>query len=582
MSEKVPVSQHIDLAKIVATPQPNAWSQTYNAGKLFALLSFAKKEEDVSLPMLGKETITTLESEFFSLEEKNLAAIEHIALTIVEKLPKTISCSLVIAALIDSILYIVTTQNGDVFIKRGGTFGIITQEKTEHAITSFSGYVQNNDCIILATRSFLDSVSSSILTKTLENATPSQIEENLIPLIHEKEDGSIAALVLLYHEESIPFVEQKDESFVQSDAQENNDIRPALSETPNKKRSFGIAILKNKGKQLTQLFLLRGKRLLFLTIAVILILILIFNVLRTVKNQQANTYDALFNQIYPQVQKEYEQGQSLSDLNTSLAHDSFAQAQGEISQNINKFPKNSTQWTKLNELLQKVNQALGESGAGQTTKTNLISLDQSPILKAENDQNSLFATENDTTIFLLNTDGVTTLDKKTQKQKHIIDKSWATPAGLGTYLTNIYIVDSKGTINKYVVNDSGYSKQNYFGGNTTPDLSRTTGLAIDGSLWVLTRDGAIMKFTRGTQDSFALSGLATPLKNPTRIFTNDQTNNLYVLDNGNSRIVVFDKTGAYKQSYNNTILQNAKDFVADEQNKKIFILSNTKLYEIDL
>jgi len=54
------------------------------------------------------------------------------------------------------------------------------------------------------------------------------------------------------------------------------------------------------------------------------------------------------------------------------------------------------------------------------------------------------------------------------------------------------------------------------------------------------------------------------------------------LDNGNSRIVVLDKNGSYKSQYQTSIIKNTKDFEVIEGGKKIFILSQNKIYQIDL
>lgn len=73
-----------------------------------------------------------------------------------------------------------------------------------------------------------------------------------------------------------------------------------------------------------------------------------------------------------------------------------------------------------------------------------------------------------------------------------------------------------------------------------------------------------------------------PFKNPTRIYTNINNDNIYVLDNGNSRIVILDKNGAYKAQYKADIIKTAKDFDVFEKDKKIFVLSSGKIYQIDL
>ena len=79
-----------------------------------------------------------------------------------------------------------------------------------------------------------------------------------------------------------------------------------------------------------------------------------------------------------------------------------------------------------------------------------------------------------------------------------------------------------------------------------------------------------------------MTGLGMSLSNPSRIYTNLNDDNLYILDNGNSRIVVLDKNGNYKSQYQAAVLKAAKDFEVLEQNKIVYVLSGGKVYEINL
>ena len=78
----MPEDINISVAKIVSTPSQSSWSQAYNAGKLFAVLSLEKEIEEVPekdyLNILGKELLETLEQEFFTLEVKDLESIKNL------------------------------------------------------------------------------------------------------------------------------------------------------------------------------------------------------------------------------------------------------------------------------------------------------------------------------------------------------------------------------------------------------------------------------------------------------------------------------------------------------------------------
>ncbi|MDP2585868.1 MAG: hypothetical protein Q8P29_03235, partial [Candidatus Levybacteria bacterium] len=73
------MDNNISFSKIVATPTLNSWSQAYNAGRLFAVLSLEKTKdapnEIDSLNVLGKDLLERLEQEFFAIEDKNLESI---------------------------------------------------------------------------------------------------------------------------------------------------------------------------------------------------------------------------------------------------------------------------------------------------------------------------------------------------------------------------------------------------------------------------------------------------------------------------------------------------------------------------
>ena len=170
--------------------------------------------------------------------------------------------------------------------------------------------------------------------------------------------------------------------------------------------------------------------------------------------------------------------------------------------------------------------------------------------------------------------------KRNSKKTTISKKTWKTEGGLGLFGSNVYVLDRADGILKFIPgSDGSYSSNDYFSSDT-PDFSKSSALAIDGSIYVLNKDGSIDKYTKGKSDTFSVSGLDQELNGPTRLYTNEDSNNIYVLDNGNSRIVVLDKDGNFKISYKAAQIKSAKDMDVDEANDKIYILSSGKVYEI--
>ena len=112
-------------------------------------------------------------------------------------------------------------------------------------------------------------------------------------------------------------------------------------------------------------------------------------------------------------------------------------------------------------------------------------------------------------------------------------------------------------------------------------MSQATGMAIDGSIWILWKNGTVMNYTKGVSNGISLTGLTKPLNNPTKILTDINMESVYILDNGNNRIAQFDKNGKYQNAYTDPVIANAKDFTVSETNKNAQVLSGGKVYQVN-
>src|SRR5579864_3251956 len=100
MSEPVPAAKFsLSFAKLVATPTDTSWSQAYNAGNVFICVSLNVTEtsEEVSLHALGKDLFNVLESEFFTLQEKNITTIKVAIQNSLTNIPEQVTACLTLA-----------------------------------------------------------------------------------------------------------------------------------------------------------------------------------------------------------------------------------------------------------------------------------------------------------------------------------------------------------------------------------------------------------------------------------------------------------------------------------------------------
>ena len=162
------------------------------------------------------------------------------------------------------------------------------------------------------------------------------------------------------------------------------------------------------------------------------------------------------------------------------------------------------------------------------------------------------------------------------------DDDWGNIADLYAFAGNVYALDSvKNMIWKYLPTADGYSdKKEYL--TTKVDFAGSLRIQIESSVYVLKRGGEILRFTRGEKDNFGLEGLDKPINNPKSFFVSSDTDNLYVLDSGNSRMLILTKTGSYKGQISGDKFGTATDLVVDEVGKKVYLLDGSKIYTVDL
>lgn len=183
-------------------------------------------------------------------------------------------------------------------------------------------------------------------------------------------------------------------------------------------------------------------------------------------------------------------------------------------------------------------------------------------------------------VFVLSSDGIAEVgDKNTA-----INNEWSGEVIPYVYGGNFYILEKDTSmIYRYSATDSGFGSKNaWLSQDVTVDLTGARDWVIDGSIWVVTEDGKILRFSQGNKIAFTVSGVIPEVEHVKAIYTNEELESLYILDTDNSRVVVVGKDGKYKAQY---IINNAKDaigLVVSEKERKIILLTGEKLYSIDL
>lgn len=152
---------------------------------------------------------------------------------------------------------------------------------------------------------------------------------------------------------------------------------------------------------------------------------------------------------------------------------------------------------------------------------------------------------------------------------------------IGHYNTYLYSLDTKNNlITKHKESSTGFArgspwlKENF----TAADI---TGWTIDGSIYAAKPNGAIYKFDSGQLQNFSLATLDPQLNSAVKIFSSPDSQNIFILDTGQKRIIIWNKkTQKLMAQYTAEEFFDLKDFSIDEKNKTIYLLNGMKIQNI--
>jgi hypothetical protein len=625
----------VKIAKLVGTPDQNSWSQVHSfipedeekrkkRGILLAVFSFSNGEGTEAVAT-GRELLSRFHEEYYGETEAKVFACLKTAITKIDEEFTRPERHLEIAAcvIIENLAYLAVKGRGKILLKRKSVFQTLI-EGNEIEIETASGQIKEGDLMLLGTSFLFQVLPEGRLKAALANETPEEVVEAMAPTILGQKEmaraSSLVALIQAEKEEVEPeSTELKAEKppLVAPKFQPRaflNEIKERLSQVPSKlPRGVSRLYLRQKEREIKQ-------KKMILTVAVILIILLTVSVAFGSRSHEMNQKKQKFEAISSQIETAIQEGEALKELNPMKAKETLLQAQGLV----NDLEELGVEKEKLAEIKNRFEQALAtvvkeheltevpvyydlslirDQGRGEkmaldgdqgvildTQEKRLFSFNlgrKSIDVLAGGDEltgASLVTVYNDRA-YVLTEKGILEVEIESKKTNLVIEKDeeWGKILDLGAFGSNLYLVDEKGMIWRYPRAETGFgSKQNWFGSGVSPDLSGVVSMGIDGSIWLLRDDGKILKFTRGAPDPFGYSGLDKEVVNPQALYLDEETENLYLLDRGNSRILVLAKSGEYQGQYLWSGMSQATDLVVSEAEKKILLLVNDKVYVIEI
>lgn len=605
-------------------------------GNLLAVLALTGLGEGVEAVAAGREVISRLHEEYYgNLEGEALERLKGAVEKVIAEVEPPARIEIEAAVVLGKIMYLAIGGQGRVVLQREGKIGTILTgfDKVETA----SGYLEEGDIFLLGTAGFFNLVGEGILRAALETGSPQEAVESLAPVIHGRKIGGGEAVVIAKVEglkEPEPVELEEKEPIVEGPPRQEESISSSVRRVV--KLDLPVALTKitlRLEKTLTFLQTRLGRRAIYLakekpkrqqktifTVALVLLILLGVSVVLGMRQRSNIARQEKVEIFFEQARYKLEEGKALLDLNPLRARQLLLEARDLVEQ-MEKEEIGDEELASFKKELESVlasvlrEHEIGEAPvfldlnlAKEGASGDKVALSGGQMIILDKPGASVYGVgisqkssqilgggklfENASQVaafgekvFVLTSEGIVESDKASGKQALDIetDDEWEEIADIFAYGGNLYLLDQSGVIWKYPAIEAGLgARQRWIKGEVKPDFSNSVSMTIDGSIWILKADGVILKFTQGLLDAFGVAGLDKPFSSPSIIYTDDDQENLYILDKGNLRVVVLDKSGEYDAQYIWSGISGVSDMVVSESEKKILLLSGNKIYEIEI
>jgi len=280
--------------------------------------------------------------------------------------------------------------------------------------------------------------------------------------------------------------------------------------------------------------------------------------------EQQYTYQELKNEIEKQINKIYKLEKITSpNIIANLPNDFKTTSNLFIDNNNIIYLANNNEIYKINSKNKTVDKL-----ATVSDKINKI---------FELEKNKLLLIGDGNNIWLMDTSNysVRKIDIKGINEKSQIKN-------IANYGKNIYVLDTgNNNIYKYKYNNSTFGKATVWLKQEL-DITNNNNIIVDGNVWLTDNQGKISKFFKGKKEVFDIKGAYDTIKGEIFLWTNEAVNNLYLVDKSKNRIIISDKTGKVNKQLLGDDLEEIKAIIANDNENKLYIMTNNKIYQINL
>jgi hypothetical protein len=201
-----------------------------------------------------------------------------------------------------------------------------------------------------------------------------------------------------------------------------------------------------------------------------------------------------------------------------------------------------------------------------------------PLIPGYEDRPSLLITDRNNNVFRYDqrVEGATLMQ--------VADRSsWGSIGQVQTFNGRVYIADeAKGAILRYDPGRFEAAGESWFSPETQVNLAGLLSMEIDGDIWLLFSNGMILRYRERQQVPFSPENSIGLAEEPVDMYvTRQESAYIYVVDAGQDRILVYEKSGTYVgqlRAPEDDLLRGLSGLYIDEVSRVMYILTQTGLF----
>ena len=615
------------LSSFVSGKSENGWAMSFSyepedravlleKGTLFCLVAMA---DGVDKKVLLSNTIfTNLSDSYYSSGNPDI--VECLKDSFARAYDLIGECELFACVCFETKIVAVARGGISILLLRGGA-RITLLSYTEDEQKAVSGFIKPGDIFILGTKEFFDVIPDTVLLPSVSSRDPESISEFLSPMLDVHDDGKIGALFLKVEEpmqaperiySRLP-QKMPDES-TREEIEDQEIIEPYSTGIVDEEHS-----VERIGPSLSEkpLYLkarmplsLRTQKKTPMILGAIFVLFLIGSILFGNKKLEEKKKEEAFQGKVTEIEGKLTESVNLAHINPVRARELFGEAKDEL----NSISSDEAHKDQIAELQKKESdfqkEVLGEENAELSLFVDLSLLSDgfsAGEVTTDNGNMYIFDSENkklskvslsskraeiiagpqvleDIKSITSYVDVVYGLGKRGVEKLPsgaVIINDGYVDALIGSYAGNVYILDKRES-QVYRYPGASIPKSNWLTEGVETNLEDAKEMIIDGTIWVLKESGELKRFSNGNPVVFSLYGAVPPVTHPSSFYTDENSDNLYVLDPENSRIVVATKGGEFVNQYVADELKSAQFIAVSEKDKKIFIVTKDKVFGMNI